>query len=360
MRTYGGRLINSFTRKILAGGQELRDAIVWDVDATNKYCRVKIQGSDTLIRAYYNNNWECTPQWLKPGNSVRISQPGGNKGRIEVIGHGILLPTAIPGGTASPTATTPGDTIIEGLGCYATDPAGMAVDIAPGSYRLDGLVYELGAIEMPRTDLEMPLENMTMGGSAGAVYFDAASAYYFRYDIIVAGTDGIAHVVKGTNVTGEPTMPALPADHILINWVLIYPGMTTITQADIGRKYLASRVSELRVEIEDAELELTDLTTYITISMRDQYGNVVFYPGYFVTIEFTAGNGTLSHGGSSSTSSLTVNFTGTTSITYTRDGNDPGDGSPFFTITESYSKLSTGCFIKVLNALGNAMYTGLA
>src|SRR5574343_378066 len=105
MRLYGGRITNSKIKRDVAERQELRDAVVYDVDSTNKYCRVKIQGSDKFIRAYYNENFESTPQWLKPGNSVRITHPGGNKGRIEVVGHGILLPTAIPGGSVTPPTT---------------------------------------------------------------------------------------------------------------------------------------------------------------------------------------------------------------------------------------------------------------
>jgi len=107
MRLYGGRRLRRAIERRVAEGRELRDAIVFDVDPANRYCRVKIQGSDTYVKAWYPENWESTPQYLKPGNAVRIAHPGGNKARIEVVGHGFLLPTAVPGGTGSPTPAAP-------------------------------------------------------------------------------------------------------------------------------------------------------------------------------------------------------------------------------------------------------------
>lgn len=355
MRLYGGRIINSSVKRQVTEHAELRDAIVWDVNSTLKYCRVKIQGSDEYIKAYYNENFESTPQWLKPGNSVRITHPGGNKGRIEIVGHGLLLPTAIPGGSVSPPETTPGDTILTGCVLSCSDPYSMSVSVSTGTYRIDGITYSLSEFTMDLAALEMDRLDITMDGSGGGVTLDAASATYFRYDAIVVGTDGVIEVVKGDDASGEPTMPTTPADHVRIGWVLLYPGMTEITQADINRTYSIPTISELRVVTSDHDLAWGEMTSTITVSVRDQYGRIMSGTSYHITVTFVYGNGTITGGGSSSTTSLSYSFGGTSTITYTRDGLDPGDFSPFFLIDENYSGLSGATYIFLRNVSGGLM-----
>ena len=103
MRLYGGRILKNRVGQQITNRQEMRDAVVMSIDQTNRYALVKIQGSNTSIKAWYPENWESTPNYLKPGNSVRINQPGGNKARIEIMSMGMLLPTAVPGGSVTPT-----------------------------------------------------------------------------------------------------------------------------------------------------------------------------------------------------------------------------------------------------------------
>lgn len=359
MRLYGGRLINSSVRRAVTERAELRDAVVYDVDTTNRYCRVKIQGSNTYIKAYYNENWGGAPEWVKPGNAVRITHPGGNKGRIEVVGHGILLPTAIPGGSVTPAPTTPGDTILTGCVLSCANPASMSASVSTGTYRIDGVTYTVGALYLGNADIFFGRADIFFGGSGASVTLDAASATYFRYDAIVVGTDGVIDVVKGSNASGEPTMPTTPADHVRIGWVLLYPGLTEITQGDINRTYSEPVVSAMPITVADDTLEWgigqptpDEVSTTITVSMRDQYGRVITYSGYELTITFNRGNGTLSYGGNSSTTSLTFTFSGTAVITYTRDA-DAGESSPLFLIDESYSGQSGGCHIMLYDDEGN-------
>lgn len=355
MRLFGGRTIRNAMRRQAEDKQESRDAGVISVDTTNRIATVKVQGSDEPIYARYPENFESTPQFLKPGNAVRISSPGGNRGRIEIIGHGLLLPTAIPGGSMTPATPTSGDTILTGLSLIAADPPAMSATVTTGTYRIDGVTYILGVIEMDRPDIEMDRFDLEMDGGADVVSFDAASSSQFRYDIVVAGTDGDAHVVKGANNSGEPEMPSTPADHVRVGWVLLYPGMTEITQADINRLYTDPAITELRVTVADHDLAWTDpLSTTISVSVRDQYGRVVT-GSYELTIAFVTGNGTLEYGGSSSGSGLTFNFSGSASITYTRDGDDPGDSSPTFSIEETMSGLDTATYIILRDAAGGVM-----
>lgn len=357
MRLYGGRILKNRVNQQIISRQELRDAIVYDVTPASKYCRVKIQGSDTYIKAYYNENWGSTPEWLKPGNAVRISHPGGNKGRIEVMGHGILIPTAIPGGSVTPTATTPGDTILTGMAITATDPASMSLTVMTGTYRIAGVTYTLGALQMDQATIEMDRADMTMDGSSATVTLDAAHATYFRYDSIVVGADGVVDVVKGTAAVSDPVMPTTPADHIRIGWVLVYPAATTIAQSAVYQLYTDRQAVGITVVVADDDLAWAQTSTSITITVVDQYGRTLS-GSYIATVAFSRGNGTLSQGGDSSTTSLTIAFSGSVSVTYTRNGIDPGDNSPTITVDESTTGYSGGCFIILRDASSGIMITG--
>jgi hypothetical protein len=364
MRTYGGRRIKREVLRQMDDRKELRDAIVFSVNSTLKYCMVKIQGSNTQIKAYYPENWESTPQYLKPGNAVRISHPGGNKARIEIVGHGFLIPTAIVGGTVTPTPIVPGDTVLTGCTLAPTDPVSMSAIVQPGTFRIDGVTYSLSGMLMDRSDVEMDRGDLFMNSVGDSVTFDAASAYFYRYDSVVVGTDGDAHIVKGADFSATtvplPSPPAAPADHVRVGWVLIYPNMTTIATGDLNRLYTTPMASELRVVVEDQDLDWGDTTTTLTISVRDQYGNTIFFggAGYQVTIAWTYGNGTLAAGGASQDESAPFSFSMayTEVVSYTRDGNDPGDKSPTFAITESVTGLSNATYIVLRDAIGAMMF----
>jgi hypothetical protein len=173
-----------------------------------------------------------------------------------------------------------------------------------------------------------------------------------------------AHVVKGSNfaVTADPipNPPDAPADHVRTGWVLIYPNMTTVTAGDINRLFLAPRPTELRVTVADQDLAWAETSTTIAISVRDQYGNTIALggAGYYVTIGWTRGNGTLSYGGASQDESASFNFymASSATVTYTRDGVDPGDSSPMFSISENTTGLSNAANILLRNSSGNLMF----
>lgn len=358
MRLYGGRLINKQVRRQISGSREMRDAVVMDVDSTNRYCRVKIQGSDTYIKAYYPENWESTPAYLKPGNAVRITTPGGNKARIEVAGNGILLPTAVVGGNVTPPAQTAADAILTGCTLIASNPASMSLTVLAGTYRIDEVTYALSGLQMDRTDVEMDRIDLELDSVGDSVTFDAASASYYRYDLIVAGTDGRADVVKGTNFTSGGTLPDTPADHILLGYVFIPPNCTGITSGHIGKDYSAPVPSELSVVIADDELSWGELTTTISLSMKDQYGNC--YPntnGWHYSFTWGNGNGSLSYTGDQfdNTQAFSLYHNGiAATVTYTRT-NDGYDVSPYWTITESNTGLQNTAAITLLDGSGNIM-----
>lgn len=346
MRLYGGRIINSKMRREISIRQELRDAIVYDIDSTNKYCRVKIQGSDKYIKAYYNENWGSSPEWLKPGNAVRITHPGGNKGRIEVVGHGLLLPTAIPGGNVTPPAATLPDAVLSGMTLMPPSDGSMTAWVYSGTYRIDGIEYSFSGMTMDNADIEMDRPDLFIDEVGGSVTFDAAHATLFRYDKVVIGADGILDVVKGSNYSGEPTFPETPVDHVWVGWVLIYPGMTSVTQADINRTYSDPILSSFTIAYEDQELSWGDDETYFDVTALDQYGQEVS-GNYTATVSVQFGTGTFSDGAGQSTCSedgyvdLTFNFLTSFRCYYERElvFDDPleTEWSPTFMILDSYT-----------------------
>jgi len=360
-RLYGGRLLRNNTRRQIQAAQELRDAIVMSVDSTNRYALVKIQGSNTSIKAWYPENWESTPQYLKPGNAVRINLPGGNKSRIEIMGFGMLLPTAVTGGSVTPVDITPDDCILTGCSLIPANPNSMWATAIPGTYRIDNVTYTLSGMVMDRSDITMDRYDLVLDQVGDTFEFDAASATQFRYDIVVAGEDSDAHVVKGTNASTDPAFPTVPADHVQLGWVLLYPNMTAITEGDINRRYTTPIATALACTIEDDELAWGDTTTTITITVKDQYGNTLS-GNYYITMEWKLGNGTLSYNGESQdeTASFAFLMSGTAVVTYIRDGNDPGNLSPFIFVSEAYTNASaTYAAITLLDGLGLKMGWGL-
>lgn len=347
MRTYGGRKLRNAMIRTVEERREQRDAVVMSVDSTNRWAIVKIQGSDEQIRAWFPLNWGTNPSWLKAGNAVRISTPGGNRGRIELVGHGFLLPTAVPGGSSTPTPPAAPDAVLTGLQVTATVPnASMGVAVANGTYRIDEAVYTLQGVPMGN-NMEMG-SGVSMGG-VGAVLSIDADAGQYRYDLIVAGTDGLAHVVKGAGSSSEPTMPSTPADHVLLAWVLLYPNMTAVTNADINRVWTAPVATVLSFTAFPEILHgysignpHFDSTATLTLTVKDQYGNTIgnASPGYYITISFIRGNGDCVCGSTafdetsgaqtfnSTTGSLTISYTRRGEYTPPYTGN--GESSPLF------------------------------
>lgn len=366
MRLYGGRKIKQAVDRRVALGRELRDAIVYDVNEASRYCRVRIQGSNTLIKAWFPENWEAKPSFVRVGNAVRISHPGGSKsGRVEVVGHGFQLPTMVAGGVA-PATPEPGDTVLTGCVVSAADPAVMGGMVSAGTFRIDGVIYSLIGLEMDDVTVEMDRLDLEMDGVGSAFTLTAASATYFRYDSICVGADGVVDVVKGSNFAYNastiPDPPAAPADHIRLGWVLVYPNMTAVTAADINRTFSYPAPAELRVTVADQELAWAESSTTITVSMRDQYGNYIAHSGagWNVTITWNHGNGTLTidgveHDESEGSVSFLMAVLASKVITYTRDGL-VGDKSPTFTLEEAETGLANGTYIILLNELGGEMF----
>ena len=343
MRLYGGRILKNKFNQQIAKAQEMRDAVIMSVDSTNRYVLVKIQGSDVSIKAFYPQNWESTPVYLKLGNSVRINQPGGSQARVEIMGMGMLLPTAVPSGSVTPAPTTRTDTILTGCNIYVSNPTSLTVGVKAGTYQINEVVYSLTACTKTH---------------------DAASSTQYRYDILCVGIDGVVDIVKGTNFAAVGTIPdppAVPTGHLMLGWVLIPPNCTAIISNYINRLYDAPTPKLIKITYSENPILFADSSTYMYLSIIDQYGNPVqnSNPGWTFTLTWVVngvvrGDGTLTYGSNSSSASpFVVIFTGATAaqITFTKN-----TSSILFNITESETGFSTTALIQILDSSGGPIY----
>lgn len=89
------------------------NAQIYDIPS-QEYCRVLVQGAPNLVVAWFSRNTHHRPGELKIGNAVLCQYKLGDRGQIEVIGHGTVIPTPVAG---SPTVVIPAsaDSIL--IGC---------------------------------------------------------------------------------------------------------------------------------------------------------------------------------------------------------------------------------------------------
>lgn len=277
-------------RKEASRRTETRDAILWDVLPAQKLCRIKIQGSNTLITANYPENWEQNPAYLKPGNAVKVMHTGGNRNRIEIIGHGQCIPTPV-GGSMFPVFAVGQDAVLGGCQVKAFPDPLMGVYIEPGTYRINGTTYSLGVLGMSETNTVTMGSGIPFDGVAQTFTINAAHSSLYRIDIFSVGTSGVVTYTAGTAAL-SPVQPALPAGHILLGWVFIPPNTTAITQDLINAAYVDPFVSQLGyVVTPDNELIWSEPTVTITVSVLDQYKNAILGTNWGIKAEIVSGTG---------------------------------------------------------------------
>ncbi|MFH2011674.1 MAG: hypothetical protein ABIJ37_03065 [Pseudomonadota bacterium] len=88
------------------------NAQIYDVPSA-EYCRVLVQGSINPVKAWFNRNTHHFPSELKVGNAVLCQYKLGNRGQIEVIGHGTIIPTPVAG-SPEVIIPTPADGLLSG------------------------------------------------------------------------------------------------------------------------------------------------------------------------------------------------------------------------------------------------------
>lgn len=363
IRTYNRKTIKSAAQAVTETKLETRDAILWDVLPLQRKARVKIQGSNKLISVNFPRNWEETPFWLKPGNSVKITHTNGMRGRIEIQGHGLTVPTPVSGPTF-PALQALIDAILTRLRCtpIPNNPQ-MAVMITTGTARIGG-----ATITVPEIDMDVAtVFKMDMGGLMGDVAevlaVDVAPASgNFRIDLIVVGTDAVIDYIAGTE-SASPVKPAIPSSHVQICTLLVSASTTKIEFANINKPFRTRRVASIKMVIADDELAWAELSTAITVQVFDQYNEPfgLAGDGWYITLEFVSGNGTLSSVEEGSSTTKIGQHAGDDSFdagfTYTRDQQDPGDVSPVIKATlEKNFPITWQDTIILLDASGSPMF----
>ena len=250
VRLYGKRFMTNRADARIGDRKESRDAVVYDISETGRYCRVQVAGSSVLVRAWFPANFMRAPNWLKTGIAVRIAHVGGSKSRIEVTGPGLVQPTAnrppMQGGV---------DAILTGMSIVTSGD--WTVTISAGTYRINGVGYIFNPGGVLLGD-DVPLGGDLLLGEGSAYSIDPMenndpADLWFRYDAFVVGTDGVIDYLKGEEwewVRGGsgPTKPDIPTGHVLVrNYILLWSGTTAVEQGNIGREWEAPRADHLDV-----------------------------------------------------------------------------------------------------------------
>jgi len=374
LRLYNKNIVTKRLREAQRYSVVDRDAIIWNVDTGNYYALVKIQGSNTQIKAHYPRNWKKIPTWLKKGNAVRIRHRSGVPGFIEVVGHGRAIPSPVEGDLL-PTASELENGIVSGMEILEYSGGGMNVIVNDGTYRIDGTLYTYSIAATGYIVMDDPAP-MTMGSGFTMGFYDTATSISIsaapagtsaRYDALVIGINGVVDVVEGTSrsiTAGAPTKPSIPADHILIGYLFIYSGMTSISSADIGVEWTEPKANTVSITSAikqgdgSFEMEWDGGTNYptasFTFSIKDQYD---FSRPISVTATFSVINGTglVSNTDSGGWASSATKVCGS-SVTfyYQRDQTETPEIPPFLKIEfEDYTPLTTLIVIRLLDSGGD-------
>jgi hypothetical protein len=216
----------------------------------------------------------------------------------------------------------------------------MSVAVMPGSYRIGGVVYNLvGTITVPGLGLVAALARFPAAPTAGSGLC--------RYDILGVDASGAVHVSSGTPAA-TPVIPGTPAGQDLLGWVLLYPGMTAISLADIGKLFVEPTPTGITVSASLTTMTWAEPVSTITVTINDQNGQPL--PGsYTIAPSFVRGNGWISP------STITTSASSSCMFVYTR-GQTAEDESPIiqFTLGGLYPLIAT-LLITLLDSSGNVM-----
>lgn len=225
-----------------------------------------------------------------------------------------------------------GGTVLER---WVAEPNNL-VAVQGGTYRISGVLYSLAS------SLSYPGL-----GAIGALVncgTPPATAGRFRYDLLSIDTTGAVTLTAGSEAT-VPVMPTTPTGELRLNHVLRYYGQSSIKQTDIGKMWTAPEFAALEVSVSDDELAWAELTSTLTATCRDQYGQG--YTGQkSINASFIVGNGTISPLVRSGASA-------TMAFTYTRN-QDANDSSPIVEL-RSPSGPFVAAYITLLDISGNIM-----
>jgi hypothetical protein len=243
---------------------------------------------------------------LRIGNAVRILHREGVRGYVEIIGEGRAIPTPVSGSSLPPEAELP-DMILSGLEMSATTPNTLGVNVSSGTYRINGVIYyftpgETDYITMndPPPMAMTPIGAEIMGTGIATVELDAVpSTGYYRYDLLVVGTDSQLDYIAGTPSATNPVKPTIPSDHLQVGeYIFVSWSTTAISNANIGYEFTSPYASTMEMTISSDHFQDSETPYYfdwvsgetyasadIGIELLDQYGMPISVSSFDVTLE---------------------------------------------------------------------------
>lgn len=276
MRLYGRRFLKNSMVNAVGAQVESRDGIVIDIDRENKFCRVKIQGSEEYIVAHFPENTNSTPDWLKPANAVRICHRGGVRGKVEVVGPGQTIPTGI--NVKPPQENLPQDCIL--TGCELILPvcnreafgSGKGIVwVAAGNYRVKGLVKPTSPLRCRAAYPLLMKSGAKIGLLAEQFVFVLPSSGMWSYQRIVLdkASGKISALSGGSSAT--PILPEVPDGKLDCGWVLLQGGKGAIEETDINVFWQKPEPCYFIVEC-DGYLSAGQDYAAIKVTVKDQFG----------------------------------------------------------------------------------------
>ena len=318
LHQYTRRSLRTRMERAAAARTETRNAILWSIIPSQRICFVKIQGSNTLIQARYPENLTQTPDWLKVGNSVTVLHKAGNRNSVELIGHGLTVPTPVDGQPPAPVVVAGADAVLSGCQVKPLSTPAMQVWVATGSYRLNGMQYLLGVMLMSATNPVAMGAGIPMGGTGAVVTINAAHATLYRQDALFVGADGVVDYVAGTPSATNPLIPATPVSHVLLGTVFLPPGTTAITAANINKSFVTPTPTSLLVTYPMMQLTWDDTEMVITVKILDQYDLGIIGQNWGIKAEILEGTGSLEDDGLTTVTKYTGPAAHTVTFTYRR------------------------------------------
>lgn len=327
MRMYGKRFIHNDRLRTIEAHRETRDGIVWAIDTTTRTVNVRIQGTNTNIRAYFPENWHEPPPWCKLGNAIKIMHTGGTRGRIEIVGNGLVVPYPQTG-ALWPSDPVQENSILTGLKILAMPNRDVErVYVTPGTARIEDSIVTVSEITMANGD------NFKMGdggliGNVAAVldctpdvdtYIGGYPDWGYRLHsiqldmsgditissgpIFFAYNSGLVYkrVGGGTYSLTNLPRPDVPWGSIELGTVLRYEGQSVIHDYDINFNFkktlpwsrYSRKPSLLDIAITKQTMDWTDSTTDMVITCYDNLIQDMYFEGQILNVSIIQGDGLL-------------------------------------------------------------------
>lgn len=305
MRTYGQKFLKSAATRASKAATESRDAILWDVLTADRAVRCKIQGSNEYVVARFPQNWDTIPSWCKKGQAVRLVHRGGNRGYIEVQGYGRAIPTPLSGG-GTPTTDTPPNAILTGCIIRAIPQTPrMNVWVEVGTVRFGGATKTVPPVSIANGGAIIRADmGLQFGQVAGIFAITAPNTGNFRYDAISVGADLVVDITTGAQFTATESKPTIPTGNILIGYIFLRGGMTSITANDLPIIYTPPVASKLVLSVVD-----NGATQTATVAVKDQWGaSIATTGGWTLAATIDSGGGSLDSASKNTGAGSSVDF----------------------------------------------------